>query len=84
MVDTAKTSKLIAAYLDRDGCVRLNEEEALVALGVRLDPHLELLLVGRVRLVEVRSAQISRGLHLAVAHVLYPGWQVVLEVQIQT
>ena len=75
---------MLAAYLDRDGSVRLNEKEALVALGVRLDPHLELLLVGGVRLVEVRPAQVSRGLHLAVTHILYPGWQVVLEVQIQT
>ena len=57
--------------------MRLNEEVTLVLLGLGVDADLELSGVVAVGLVEVGPRQERGRLHLALAHVLYPGWQLI-------
>ena len=55
----------------------LNEKVAVVFLRLRVDSNLELSGVETVSFIKVRSGEIGRGLHLALAHILHSGGQII-------
>ena len=58
-------------YLEWNGGVGLYEKVAVMFLWLRVDSNLELSGVVTVGFIKVRSGQIGRSLHLALAHILH-------------